>query len=1395
MDAVVSLPAGAFAPWTGIPVNLVVFRRDEPRSAVRFISIPPDAWKSAPEGRDFLMPDGRDSDGRGLGIGVDGSRDNGEFRGVADSDAGLVVGGGLDDGSGPSAGCDDGSGFGGGFGAGAGFGDGSGLGSGYGSGAGLGDGGRYGDGVGTGVGCEDGTDFGHGAGMTPESDGGMGVDGGRTRAADLFRCVADLSRRRPGLSADALPFRVETWDVPVHKLALRDHELVARRSGSDALDAEIDRLVAADSSLKIERLERVAEVRAGRSYPTQLTTVRRDAPDAVAGLIRVGDVKDTVDARDSAGEVTRDTWIAEVLKPVLFLTGDGMARPDEREILRPLDIVVTTSGTVGKVAFFPVLVAGFDLEDVSASASCMGDLRSKVAGLSMPMVIAKGVAVLRARGHVTPEYLAALLRSSAYRSWLSGNARGTTIQHLTLRTLRRLPIPVPPVPVQKAVLDELSGLRGDAMAVLARLLSGASNDPLTVWLEAPLVARLASGSTDGNESDSFGALVPAARALYSLVIRIQDRSDRTPSEMGDRRIGGWLGVARQVAMTLDGVESIPRGAGRLAILEVALSRLHEALRVLEGAGGSVVDRLRSFTRAMVESAEGEVRAMQESIGLDISLEPAEVTVSTTSEVELRVTNSSAVPLRSLHVSTRPPVGTGQLPYLADGETHRFPLAVHPRDAPRPLRIVVSWRARRLDGTAVGGEVEASLRALSTREAVRIGDLGSSPYIVGSPVDVDREDMFFGRADIIEPIKRQLGASTHANVILLEGNRRTGKTSILEQLGKAGVLPGWIPVYCSFQGAEGHDSKVGIATREVFRLLAREIGRALHDAGVETWIPGQPARDSDRSFKAAFRVALDRAFAGEHGFEMLQLYIAAAVEAASPRRVLLMLDEFDKLHEGIDAGITSPQVPENIRHLLQHQPGLCAIIAGSRRLKRLRQQYWSALFGLGYRIGVSALPFDDARRLVTQPVEGRLGYLPQARDRLVELCACHPFLVQSHYGKSVLLSHLADVHRTGSSHYLTTVYVDFRISPPASDATFKQRLASALKTGLQPVRSELSGYINPEYERIHELLDDVFADLAKEKEIARILVVLDGFDHVLAGTGLTRNLWDQLRELARRPSLRLVTGSRRRLRELCRTEEAQSSNFRGIFHDPPSQVSTLDDSDWDAFLQPLREAGCTLDEPARKEIVNWTGGVPVLACALLQELWETHHGRAQLSKPEIDDAAETILNGPRESLSALWDDCDDELRADLGTLATADIPLVDLSDAQRRAIESRRFGSPSRNRLRGSCRLMQRYARRQAPAAADLKRLFGTASGFETHVKAMLELRLDQITRQNVDGLLHDHVSRVVRDMDKAEIALDGIRRLARRALTLIWDAELPQDKTLPPKWVEHWESAQVVYAA
>ena len=824
VDAVVSLPAGAFAPYTNLQASLLLFRCHEPRPTVRLVEISPKAWDKA-------SADGNGERGRG----------------------------------------------------------------------------------------------------------------------DLLCCLAALIRRHE-LTAGTVPQDVEAWEVPVQDLAGRDYELVAKQTGSQALQAELERIVAADASMRVERLGDVAEVRKGLRYERRSTTGTPPAPGDAPGLLRVGDIRDT-----------------GIGTPSLFLNGEDKVRPKEEDVLRAGDVVVTTSGVVGRVGL---------ISDVGGG---VGSLASS------------NIAVVRARECLTPHFVVALLRSPTYQNWLSGHARGAVVRHLSIRTFRSVPIPVPPVPVQDRVIGELDGTPGDGLAALARLLAGTAVTPLAGWLETPFVARLAAGRP-GGEFNRTSGLSAAADALLSLVAQSNHGTELASAEAGEQRIAGWLEAAGRAAAALEGVASIPRGAGRLAVIEVARLRLNEAQHTLDGAEGATVNRLRSFTRAVIRLAEEEVRAMQESVTIGIGVEPAEVVVGIESEARLRLTNSSVVPLRDLVVETRPAVGAARIPYLAEGATCDVPLAVRAPNATGPLHLVVSWQAHRLDGTPVRNEEQIDLHVRSTREAVRSGGLGASPYIVGSPVD--RQEMFFGRADVIERIQRQVGASTHANVILIEGNRRTGKTSILRQLGRPGALPGWITVDCSLQDAEGEGKKGGISTRNLYRLLARRTGWTLYDAGVETWFPQLPERAPDRPFKLAFLRALDRAFADEHPFETFGVYVAAAIRAASPRRILLMLDEFDKLQEGIDAGVTSPQAPENIRHLLQHQAGLSAIITGSRRLKRLREEYWSALFGLGYRIGISALSEDDAKRLVTEPVAGRLEYLPHARDRVVELTSRHPFLVQS-----------------------------------------------------------------------------------------------------------------------------------------------------------------------------------------------------------------------------------------------------------------------------------------------------------------------------------------------------------------------------------------------------------------
>ena len=426
-----------------------------------------------------------------------------------------------------------------------------------------------------------------------------------------------------------------------------------------------------------------------------------------------------------------------------------------------------------------------------------------------------------------------------------------------------------------------------------------------------------------------------------------------------------------------------------------------------------------------------------------------------------------------------------------------------------------------------------------------------------------------------------------------------------------------------------------------------------------------------------------------------------------------------------------------------------------------------------------------------PMLGRAALVQCIEGHLSKPTPDHVSVVgPKHYGKSVLLRHLADLYRAGSSGYLTTAHIDLRHDTPRSDDAFKRRFAEEVKAALRPERAQLAECIDLDDAAIHESLDLVFTEL--EGESARMLVVLDGFDYALAGTELTRDLWDQLRSLAQKTSLRLVTGSRRPLRELCRTEESRTSDFWEIFYDTPVRVTALDASDLDAFLQPLLDAGCTLDESARKEIANRTGGVPLLVCALFEELWEKHRG-AHLSKPEIDQTADAILKDRREILAELWDDCDIELRADLGTLASGDILLSDLSADRHHALESRGFGRVSRNnRLRGSCRLIQHYAEEQTPALADLKRLFGTSHGFKTQIRSLMELRLEQITNPGVDEDLRRFVSNAVRDIEShPEDALTWIRSAADRALTLIWEAELPPDKTLPEDWIDEWQRGGV----
>jgi AAA+ ATPase superfamily predicted ATPase len=97
----------------------------------------------------------------------------------------------------------------------------------------------------------------------------------------------------------------------------------------------------------------------------------------------------------------------------------------------------------------------------------------------------------------------------------------------------------------------------------------------------------------------------------------------------------------------------------------------------------------------------------------------------------------------------------------------------------------------------------------------------NPYVIGVPLTGDAG--FYGRSETFAAVEDALYAE-HQNVIVLFGQRRIGKTSLLHQIARRVRNDNrLVPVYFDLQGKER------LALVEVLRLLARYVARAV---GVE-----------------------------------------------------------------------------------------------------------------------------------------------------------------------------------------------------------------------------------------------------------------------------------------------------------------------------------------------------------------------------------------------------------------------------------------------------------------------------------------------------------------------------------------------------------------------------------
>lgn len=739
-------------------------------------------------------------------------------------------------------------------------------------------------------------------------------------------------------------------------------------------------LQAIGDEVPLRKLDDLAEIRRGY-HPKAGETL----PEAVdVRSLNIGRTKGVETAAESAPAPF--VRVADLLGGRLQLgrrflvPGVGSAGAVARD-----DILVSISGSIGKTApAGRVVWTGRPPDDV---AVC-------------PPIASSDIALLRPKADIHPDYLLAVLQSEAVQATLQGAATGAAIRHLALKELGSVAIPVPELPLQTRVMRHLQARGGgDALDVLAFLLQGGEEDALTHLLhEHAGIQRLVAGPVDDTVEDAL--VVEVLRALNALGGAVGGAVERAPADAQR-----WLTVVQMAAPVVFPERGATAGVVPHEIYNVAKLMFQTALTQMGEPESQAAREAVRLTKALLAWVpRGQARAARDySFAVECVGESSDGMGNGTAHLRVKLNGSAG--LRSLLIG---PVGGPQPPIelgdVAPGEVRALDLQLTEEMAASRSEDSVSfdvelfWTAIQWDGVEAEGSLPVEVWfALAPDEDVPSrpsdeNDLGSSPYITGDVVE--GEAMFFGREDVIQRILTQIGGGT--KVVLLEGNRRSGKTSILRRIcqPRYGLASHFVPVECSMQGTVGDDHRDGIPTERIFRMLVRDIGLACVRAGVAVPLPGMPPNPSPAEYRLLLVRALPAFFQGIDPYEALQIYVEMVLARIGPRRLLLMLDEFDKVQVGIDNGVTSPAVPENLRHLLQHYSGVTAIIAKGRQFDRLRKGYWSALFGFGYPVHVQPLYERDARALIEEPVRGRLRYQPAAVDRIVHESARQPFLVQS-----------------------------------------------------------------------------------------------------------------------------------------------------------------------------------------------------------------------------------------------------------------------------------------------------------------------------------------------------------------------------------------------------------------
>jgi len=224
------------------------------------------------------------------------------------------------------------------------------------------------------------------------------------------------------------------------------------------------------------------------------------------------------------------------------------------------------------------------------------------------------------------------------------------------------------------------------------------------------------------------------------------------------------------------------------------------------------------------------------------------------------------------------------------------------------------------------------------------------------------DVFMGRDDLKDALATEILTSPNMPLFLIQGQRRVGKTSLLN------FLPKLLGSRFKIVYQDCQDARVSSVTAWMQDLRQR-IEKSLNLPKTD-WQPPE-------NWLAAW--------------QEMQEYLHT-ISQEKDDKIILAIDEYEVLHDYFqDDEKTAKRLLGALRSFSQQQNQVVFLFVGAALFSELHAPNWSEYFVQVRRFKVDYLEKADAIRLMTEPVD--LKYPPNFTERLFYVTQGHPALLQ------------------------------------------------------------------------------------------------------------------------------------------------------------------------------------------------------------------------------------------------------------------------------------------------------------------------------------------------------------------------------------------------------------------